>query len=95
MKHKPWNIVFHELIGLQVKILKSLNPGTEGLEGIVVGESSRTLLIVSKGKTLRILKQGTLFLFLLPSGEKVLVEGDNILGDPAERTKRLKRGRRR
>ena len=95
MKHKPWNLVFHELIGLQVRILRSLNPAFENLRGVVVEETSRTLLISSRGRYLRVPKQGSLFVFLLPSGEEVLVEGDNILGDPAERSKRLKRGRRR
>ena len=45
-------------------------------------------------RRVRVLKEGARFLFILPSGETVEVEGDRILGDPAERTKRLKRGRR-
>jgi len=95
MKHKPWNIFFHELIGLRVRVLRSLIPSHEGLEGTVLFEGERSLVLEVGGRRVTVLKPGSRFLFWLPSGEAVEVEGDSILGDPAERTKRLKRGRRR
>ncbi|MCE4625660.1 MAG: ribonuclease P protein subunit [Desulfurococcales archaeon] len=95
MKHKPWNIFFHELIGLKARILKALNPSLEKLEGVITWETRRTLTLrVPGGREITVLKGEIVLEVTLPSGEKVVLRGDDILGDPAERTKRLKRGRR-
>ena len=95
MKHKPWNIFFHELIGLKARILKALNPTLKNLEGVITWETSRTLTLRAPGRReITLLKREVILEVFLPSGEKVVLKGDDILGDPAERTKRLKRGRR-
>ncbi len=94
MKHDPQNIFFHELIGLQVEVIRHLDPSLIGLKGTVLWEGSRTLKVRSKGRTIIMLKSGGLFRFTLPSGDKVLVEGDLIIGDPAARARRARKMRR-
>ena len=95
MKHKPWNIFFHELIGLEARIIKALNPSLEGIRGVIVWEKRRTLtLLTLKGRQVVVPKHEIVLEVTLPTGETVVLKGDDILGDPAERTKRLKRGRR-
>ncbi len=95
MKHNPRNIFFHELIGLRARIIGALNPTLIGLEGVIHYETTRSLILKTPdGRTVRALKHEVILEIQLPSGERVVVPGDHILGDPAERTKRLKWGRR-
>ncbi|MEB3844302.1 MAG: ribonuclease P protein subunit [Desulfurococcales archaeon] len=94
MKHDPQNIFFHELIGLEVEVVRHPDPSLVGLHGTIVWEGSRTLKVRSNGRTITMLKSGGLFRFTLPSGDKVLVEGDLIIGDPAARARRARRMRR-
>ncbi len=93
MKRTPKNLVFHELIGLPVKVLSALDPGVIGVEGVVVWETRRTLHVRSGDRVLVILKSGSVFLFRLPDGSPVKVRGDHILGSPAERARRMVWGR--
>jgi len=37
LRRSPSNIIYHELIGLKVKILKHYDPSLEGVEGTVIG----------------------------------------------------------
>ncbi|MEZ0290464.1 MAG: ribonuclease P protein subunit [Sulfolobales archaeon] len=92
MRRRASNIVYHELLGLYVKIISSTDPSVEGLEGVVVGETMKTLRILaaSDNKTRTVFKVGNVFKFRIPeSGEEVVVMGDQILGRPGERARRL------
>ena len=94
MRHRPWNLPFHELIGLRVQVLVHPDPGLAGLEGTVVDETANALLVRSgEGRTRLVLKRGALFLFTLPDGSHVVLRGEDIVGPPAERLKRLEKGR--
>ncbi len=90
MKHSPKNIVFHELIGLRVKILKHYDQSLVGIEGIIIDETKYTLKIRVDNKIKTILKKGALLLFKLSDKVKVLVNGEQILGRPEERLKSIK-----
>jgi ribonuclease P protein subunit POP4 len=90
MKRTVKNLIFHEIIGLKVKIIKHSDPSLEGVEGIVTWETTRSLRIKkADGRNITVTKLGGRFLFYL-NGKRVLVEGENILGDPIERVKRLR-----
>ena len=91
MKHTPRNIIYHELIGLHTRILSSPDPQIIGLEGTIVWETARTLIIHTNNSRKKILKRATTFLITLPDGRKVKVQGDLILGSPEERVKRMGR----
>jgi len=94
LKRTPRNLVFHELIGLRVRVLRHPDPGLEGVEGRVRWETKRSLDVeVAPGKTVRVLKEGALLEFYLEDGAPVRVRGDHLLGTPAERARRIVRGR--
>ncbi len=90
MKHSPRNIIFHELIGLYVKVLRHDDSFLVGVEGTIVDETKNTLKIRIGDKTKTILKKGALLLFKLSDKVEVLVNGEQILGRPEERLKSIK-----
>ena len=83
------NLIVHELIGLRVRVVRASAPEYQGLEGDVVDETMN-VLVVNTGKGPKTVpKKGTIFEFELPTGEKVLVDGNLIRHRPEERTKKL------
>jgi ribonuclease P protein subunit POP4 len=85
----PRNLVRHELIGLEVKIEKSTDPTQKGVKGKVIDETYNTIKIeVKNGKEKTIPKKNSVFIFTLPSGEKVEVEGRLLVGRPEDRIKK-------
>jgi len=83
----PENIVRHELIGLQLKIVQARNRSVLGINGIVVDES-RNMLTVSEGKRkVLIPKTIATFRFSLPNGCLVDVDGARLVGRPEARLK--------
>ncbi len=93
MRRTHKNLVYHELIGLEVEVLNHPDPSVIGVKGIIVWETKRTLIVSSRGKHLVILKTGGLFRFKLPHGELVELRGDHLMGTPIERARRILRGR--
>jgi RNase P/RNase MRP subunit p29 len=98
----PRNLAGHELVGLPVKVVSSTDPGLVGLEGTVVWETERLLVVErvdgKEAREIRVPKKGTVFRFSLASVDgkkqkktKVNVEGWIIMAKPEERTKRLQR----
>jgi len=86
----PRNIVFHELIGLKVKVLSHSDPTVVGLEGIVIDETRNTLVIRSRNGDKRVFKHCGVFRFFLPNNVVVDVDGTLIVGRPEDRLKRIK-----
>ena len=78
----PENLPKHELISLNVEVVKSTDEGLEGLEGEVMDETESMLRIGEKW----VEKKNCAFLFEIPSGEKVEVDGELIAKRPEERT---------
>lgn len=89
IKITPKNILQHELIGLKAEVKQAKNKLNEGIKGIVVNETKNMLWIENeKGKIKKIPKKDTIFMFILPDGKKVLVDGNAILARPEERIKK-------
>ncbi len=85
----PQNIIRHELIGLRVKITKSRDANKIGIEGKVIDETMQLIKIrKSDGKEVMVPKKECVFMFTLPSGEKVEVNGKLLYGRPADRIKK-------
>jgi ribonuclease P protein subunit POP4 len=88
----PENLIKHELIGLKVKVVGSTNQSQVGLEGEVSDESRNTLTIQTDSGSKSIPKGQATFEFILPSGERVKVEGKLLVARPEDRLKKqLKR----
>ena len=84
----PANLVRHELIGLEVKVVESTNPSQQGLSGKVVDESRNILTIETRKGVKNLPKQDCVFSFHIPSGEWVRVDGKLLLARPEDRPKK-------
>ena len=88
MSITPQNLVRHELIGLKVKIKQSTNKSQIGLRGRVVDETYKTLKIETRKGEKAIPKDIAVFIFVLPNGTKVQVDGKVLIGRPEDRIKK-------
>jgi len=81
------NLIRHELIGLNVKIIDSSNKFHVGIKGMVVDETKNLLIIETKKGLKRVQKKGTKFVFTIPNGRKFKVNGTRIIARPEDRIK--------
>ncbi|MEM3891623.1 MAG: ribonuclease P protein subunit [Nitrososphaerales archaeon] len=89
MKITPINLLCHELIGLNIKIVDSKEPTLINLNGVVVYETKKTLHISANGRIKVIPKDVCRFALRLPQ-RVVEVEGWKLVGRPEDRVKRLR-----
>lgn len=82
------NLRKHELIGLQVQVVRATDPGQVHMNGRVVDETRNLLVIESGGVEKRIPKQGARFRFEIQGG--IEVEGDEIRFRPEDRVKKAR-----
>ncbi len=83
----PENIIRHELIGLNVKVMNTRNTSVKGVTGVVVDETRNMLTIASRKRRIMIPKDIATFRFRLPSGVRVDVEGRRLVAKPENRLK--------
>ena len=83
----PKNLIRHELIGLAVEVAESTNKFQVGIKGTVVDETKNTLTIETDKGMKKIQKKGSVFIFKIPDGKKVKVNGNKIATRPEERIK--------
>ena len=84
------NLRLHELIGLYAKVAESSSLPHKGLKGLVVDETKNTFVIRVGIEEKIVPKKGCVFLFTLPSKEKVRLDGDKIAFRPYDRPKKLR-----
>ena len=84
------NLRLHELIGLNAKVAESSSLPHKGISGLVVDETKNTIVIRAGLEEKIVPKKGRVFLFTLPSKEKVRLEGGNIAFRPYDRPKKLR-----
>ncbi|MCQ2976535.1 MAG: ribonuclease P protein component 1 [archaeon] len=88
------NIFYHELIGLEIKIVDSSDSYLIGLTGIIIDETKKTFLIQTNsnlnGKSTEklIQKDVSVFQFKVPSGTIVEIDGKILLNRPEDRIKK-------
>ena len=85
------SIVQHEFIGLDAKVVRSSNPQAVGIAGRVVDETRNTLTILHNGKRSVVIKDVSVFEFVMPDGTIVEIDGKVILGRPEDRIKKRPR----
>ena len=83
----PENLVRHELIGLDVAVIKSTNGKEIGLRGKVIDESRNTIRIETESGEKTLIKENCTFSFRLGS-TWVNVEGKIIVARPEDRIKK-------
>jgi len=85
------SIVQHEFIGLETKVIKSSNPHVVGITGRVVDETRNTLTILHNCERKVVIKDTTVFDFVMPDGTVVEMDGKVIMGRPEDRIKKRPR----
>jgi ribonuclease P protein subunit POP4 len=100
----PSTLIYHELIGLEVKVIYSTNPVLTGTLGQVIDETKNMLIIEnSQSRELKIPKADSEFLFRIPAelSEKgrrsdtfVKIQGNLLLSQPENRIKNIKKLRK-
>jgi RNase P/RNase MRP subunit p29 len=86
----PSNLIYNELICLNMRIARSSDRNLVGLSGRVVFETKNMLHFDSGVKICGAPKRVCDFEFILPSGQTVNVKGCTIEGRPEVRLSRLR-----
>ena len=76
----PRTIVRHELVGLPVRVADASNADLIGIEGRVVDETMRTLVIDEGGAEKTVQKRGSTFEFRLPADAELDCDTDEAAG---------------
>lgn len=84
------NFLQHELIGLKAEVLKAKNTSLEGKEGIIMKERKNVLTLEENGDLRVLPKSGVTLSITLPGGEKVKVDGKNLVARPQDRIKKFR-----
>ena len=83
----PHNLVRHELIGLDVRVMRSQNRQLVGLKGRIVDETRNTLILKDRNRQFAISKNIVSLRLSLPRGETVDLDGNMIVARPEDRIK--------
>jgi ribonuclease P protein subunit POP4 len=82
------NLVHHEFIGLNVHARSKKNSGLN-LKGTIIDETKNTIKIEGIDNTEKVIpKNGTMFVFEIPNGEKVEIDGNILSIRPEDRIKK-------
>ncbi len=80
------NLPYHELIGLEARVVKSTNKNLVGLGGRVVDETRNTIVLRSIDGVERVIpKDAGTMAFTLPDTTKVEINGSILIGRPEDR----------
>lgn len=82
----PKNILRHELIGLKCKVIKADNKSQVGLEGKIIDETMKTLVVKDNNKK-TVMKKGTVFRIRVGKNT-VDVDGSYLVSRPEDRIKK-------
>ena len=83
----PENILRHELIGLDAKIVHSPNRSIKGRSGLIVNESKNMVTLSRRGRNILVPKNVATFRIKLADGRIVDVDGKRLVGRPENRLK--------
>ena len=82
------NLVHHEFIGLKVHATNVKNKSLN-LKGTIIDETKNTIKIEDENNSEKIIpKRGSIFLFELPNGEKIEINGNILSIRPEDRIKK-------
>ena len=82
------NVVQHEFIGLEAKVVKSLNPDVVGIKGRVVDETRNTFAILHNENRKVVIKDTAVFEFVMPDGTVIEIDGKQVMGRPEDRIRK-------
>ncbi len=82
------NVLRHELIGLEARVVNSSDPNLIGISGTIIDETRNMLVIEQMERPKMVPKANSIFRITLPSGEEVEIEGAKLVARPEERVKK-------
>jgi ribonuclease P protein subunit POP4 len=82
------NVLKHELIGLEARVINSSDKNLIGTYGTIIDETKDMLVVDQAGKPKIIQKKNSVFQLTLPSGEVVDIDGTNLVAKPEDRIKK-------
>ena len=89
---KPKDVARQELIGLEVEIADSTNPEAVGAKGRVIDETRNMLVVETdeggEKKEKKFVKEQCTFIFTLPTGGQVKIDGKLLVARPEDRIKK-------
>ena len=85
------SIVQHEFIGLDVSVVKSSNPTVVGISGRVIDETRNTFTILQNDNKKVVVKDTSVFQFVLTDGTVVEIDGKVVMGRAEDRIKKRPR----
>ncbi len=92
MRRTLKNILYHELIGLNIIVLSHSDRGLIGRRGVIIDESANTLKILDENvREITIPKLYGIFRIILPGNSYIDVDGSTIVGRPEDRLKKIKK----
>ena len=82
------NLVHHEFIGLKVHATNKKNKSLN-LNGNIIDETKNTIKIEDANNCEKIIpKEGSIFVFEIPNGEKIEIDGNILSIRPEDRIKK-------
>ncbi len=96
MKLVPHNIIHHELIGLDIKVVDSTNSSLNGIDGRIIDETKNMFKVETDDMEKMIPKSGSSFIFTISSSHQmndgkrylpsnIKVDGRLLLSQPENR----------
>ena len=83
------NVLAHELIGLDAKIVESTDPSLAGIKGTIVFETKNTLTIRTGNKTRQIAKSVAKKIEVATQTGACFISGSSMIARPEDRVSRL------
>jgi ribonuclease P protein subunit POP4 len=83
----PETLVYHELIGLHIEVESE----TYAVKGVVSDETKNMLVIRKGDRDVKVPKACCAFVFTLPDGRRVRVDGTLLASRPEDRIPKKKR----
>jgi ribonuclease P protein subunit POP4 len=85
----PENVLVHEIIGLDVKIVESTDPTLQGITGTVVFETKNTISIRTNSSVKQIAKKTAKKIEITTPSGVCFISGSSMTGRPEDRISRL------
>lgn len=86
----PENILAHEIIGLDAKIIESTDPSLQGICGSIVFETKNTISIRTDSLVKQIPKKTAKKIEIKTHSGVCFISGSSMIGRPEDRVLRLK-----
>lgn len=87
----PPRLTLYPLIGLNATVKRATNPALHRVSGVIIDDTHNMLTLFDGLRNRHVPKTSNLFELSLPNGETVDIDGQALLGHPAERLRRAKK----